>query len=199
MEQLMKKILLVSLLLFSMATAGNSFACVGRILVIGSLNNPNNTLLTQMMAVIVTERTGTTVEIKYFDTQDALYGAVKKKEVNVLVENTGRAMQLLGMEPTGKADENYATVKKAYRDRLDLVMLDPFGTVPGKDNGDTRFEDVPVVASGILSNFPVLPRVLNKLAGITRDRRYPKMLASVTSGSTASKVAKDFLKKKKFI
>ena len=150
------------------------------------------------MAVIIVERTGTSVNVEYFDSQDALYEAIKKKEVNVLSENTGRAMQLLGMEPVGDADSIYSAVKKAYREQLGLVMLEPFGGPTGSA-GDTLFMDVPIVGAGVLTNFPVLPRVLSKLAGITQIKNYPKLLASVESGDKPTQVAKDFLKMKRLI
>lgn len=197
-EYSMKKIIQLTLAIFLVLATSTSFACVGRTLTIGSMTSPNDKLLTEMMAVIITERTGTSVNVKYFDSQDALYEAVKKKEVNVLVENTGRAMKLLGQEPKGDAQAVYSTVKKAYMDRFQLVLLEPFGTST-IDDDKNLFMDVPIVVSGILSNFPVLPRVLNKLASITQNKNYPKLLASIESGDEANQVAKDFLKKKRLI
>lgn len=197
-ERIMKKTILIFCAILLVSASANSLACVGRTLVIGSLNTPNDKLLTQLMAVIIVERTGTSVNVEYFDSQDALYEAIKKKEVNVLSENTGRAMQLLGMEPAGDADSIYSAVKKAYREQLGLVMLEPFGAPTGSA-GDTLFMDVPIVGAGVLTNFPVLPRVLNKLAGITQIKNYPKLLASVESGDKPTQVAKDFLKMKRLI
>ncbi len=197
-EHIMKKTILLICTMFLVLANANAFACVGRTLVIGSLNTPNDKLLTQLMAVIIIERTGTSVEVEYFDSQVALYEAIKKKEVNVLSENTGRALQLLGMEPVGDGESIYLAVKQAYREQLGLVMLEPFGSPTGRA-GDTPFMDVPIVGDGVLTNFPVLPRVLKKLAGITQKKNYPKLLASVESGNKPNQVAKDFLKMKRLI
>lgn len=198
LERTMKKILLPWLVILFFLAGANSFACVGKTLIIGSLNSPNDALLAQMMAVIINERTGTTVNVQYFDTHGELYEAVNKKKVNILSENTGRAMQQLGMEVGGDADTIYSAVKKEYKDQLQLIMLKPFG-VSAAQTGDDLFMDVPIVDSAILIDYPALPRVLNKLAGITQKKNYSKLLASVESGDKPNQVARDFLKKKRFI
>lgn len=194
----MKKIILLTLAILFLLANANSFACVGKTLIIGSLTTPNDKLLAHMMAVIINERTGTTVNVEYFDSHDELYDAIKKKEVNIFSENTGRAMQLLGMELNGDADRIYLAVKKEYKDQLQLVMLKPFGA-SAVNAGDKPFMDVPIVESAILIAYPALPRVLNKLVGITQEKDYPKLLASVESENKPNQVARDYLKKKRFI
>ncbi len=194
----MKKIILFALAALVVLSGTGSFACVGKTLVIGSLTSPNDRLLAQMMAVIINERTGTTVNVEYYDSQDKLYEAVKKKEVNILSENTGRAVRFLGLEVSGAADSIYATVKKEYKQQLKLVMLKPFGTSP-VTSGNEAYQDVPVIDADILVDYPALPRVLNKLAGIMQKRNYAKLIASVESGDKPNQVARDFLKKKRLI
>jgi glycine betaine/choline ABC-type transport system substrate-binding protein len=194
----MKKVVLLLLAALIMLSGTGSFACVGKTLIIGSLSEPNDRLLAQMMAVIINERTGTTVNVEYYDSQDKLYEAVKKKEVNILSENTGRAARLLQIEAAGDADAIYSTVKKEYKEKLQLVMLKPFGISP-VSSGDEVFQDVPVIDAEILVDYPALPRVLNKLAGIMQKRNYPKLVASVESGDKPNQVARDFLKKKRLI
>ena len=194
----MKRVIQLVLIMFLMLFGTNSFACVGKTLIIGSLTTPNDKLLAQMMAVIINERTGTTVNVEYFASQKELYDAVKDKKVNILSENTGRALGILGMEPAGDADSIYATVKKEYKDQLQLVMLKPFGRSPDSTGGNL-YMDVPIVDAGILIDYPALPRVLNKLAGITQKKNYSKLLASVEAGDKPTQVARDFLKKKRFI
>ncbi len=194
----MKKVILLVLAAVFVLFGVNSFACVGKTLIIGSLTTPNEKLLAQMMAVIINERTGTTVNVEYFESQKELYEAIKKKEVNILSENTGRAVQILSMDVSGDADSIYSAVKKEYKDQLQLVMLKPFGQSPDVA-GENQFMDVPIVDSGILIDYPALPRVLNKLAGITQKKNYSKLVASVESGDKPNQVARDFLKKKRFI
>jgi len=182
------------LLLFSV----NSFACVGKTLIIGALNTPNDQLLAQMMAVIINERTGTTVNVEYFENEAQLIEAVKKREINIYTENTARALAQLGKEASGDENSIYAAVKEEYKNQLHLVMLKPFGTSPA-GGGDGVNVDVPVVAAGMLIDYPALPRVIEKLAGIIQDKNYAKLLAAVESGDKPNQVARDFLKKKRFI
>ncbi|MDW7774487.1 MAG: glycine betaine ABC transporter substrate-binding protein [Desulfobulbaceae bacterium] len=179
---------------FLLATGVNSFACVGKTLVIGALDAPNERLLAQMMAVIITERTGTTVNVVHFDDQQKLYEAVAREEVNLLTENTSRALQMLGREAGSDADNDYSLVKEEFESRYQLILLKPFGKSPALTD-----MDVPIVAASILIEYPALPRVLNKLAGITREKNYADVLASVASGSKPNQAARDFLKKKRFI
>jgi osmoprotectant transport system substrate-binding protein len=192
----MKKLMLLLLSAVLLLCSANSFACVGKTLIIGTLASPNEQLLAQMMAVIINERTGTTVNVQYFDDLQELYAAVEKKEVNIIAENTGRALHRLGKETSGDAAAIYSTVKDAYRKELHLVLLKPFGNTAA---GDKPFVDVAVIAEGILIEYPALPRVIEKLAGIAQEKSYPQLLAAVESGDKPNQVARDFLKKKRFI
>ncbi|GAB4343628.1 MAG: lipoprotein [Desulfobulbaceae bacterium] len=188
--------LLVSAAFFLLSAAAG-FACVGKTLTIGALPTPNDQLLAQMMAVIINERTGTTVNVVNYENEEKLYEAVKKREVNIFTENTGRALRQLGMTAEGGTDEVYTAVKEKYREQLHLVLLKPFGSSGTGDN--SMYQDVPVIAEGILIEYPALPRVLNKLAKVVQERNYPKLVAAVESGDKPNQVARDFLKRKRII
>lgn len=194
----MKKLFLLMLTAFLMLFSANSFACVGKTLIIGAVNSPNDRLLAQLMSVIITERTGTTVNVEYFEDHDQLFEAVKKREINIFTENTGRALKLLGKDAGGDEKLVYSMVKEEYKSQFHLVLLKPFGK-SHSDNEDKPFVDVPVIASGILIDYPALPRVLNKLAAVAKDKKFAKLLAAVDSGDKPNQVARDFLKKKRFI
>lgn len=192
----MKKQLSLLLTAFLLLISANAFACVGKTLVIGALTTPNEQLLAQLMAVIINERTGTTVNVQYFDDPQKLYAAVEKKEVNIIAENTGRALQRLGRETSGDAEAIYAAVKEGYRKEYQLVLLKPFGKTA---TADQPFMDVAAIAEGILIEYPALPRVIEKLAGIAQEKNFPQLLSAVESGDKPNQVARDFLKKKRFI
>lgn len=191
-----KKFILFVITAFLLGFSSSGFACVGKTLIIGALDSPYERLMAQMMAVIINERTGTTVNVEFFDEEKQLFEAVKKREVNIYTENTGRALQHLGMELNDDADTIYSVVKDAYKKQLHLVMLEPFGQ-PSK--GDSPSILVPVIAEGILIEYPALPRVINKLAGIVEEQNYPRLVTAVKSGDKPSQVARDFLKRKRFI
>jgi osmoprotectant transport system substrate-binding protein len=194
----MKKLLFLVLTVFLVLFSAQSFACVGKTLIIGAVNSPNDRLLAQMMSVIITERTGTTVNVEYFEDHKQLFEAVKKREINIFTENTGRALQLLEKEADSDKDLIYKVVKDEFKSQYHLVLLKPFGSMQTAA-GDKSFVDVPVIASGVLIDYPALPRVLNKLKGISQDKNYVKLLAAVESGDKPNQVARDFLKKKRFI
>lgn len=194
----MKKWIIPALGFVLLCISSQSFACVGKTLIIGATSTPGDQLLAQMMAVIINERTGTTVNVNYFDSHEQLFEAVKKREVNIFVENTERALQLVGKTAEGNAESVYASVKDEMKARFHLVMLKPFGGKLSAESTKT-FVDVPVIAEGILIEYPALPRVLNKLAKVTGGKNYAKLVAAVESGDKPNQVAKDYLKKKRVI
>ena len=85
-------------LLFVFLWSANSFACVGRILYVGSLDTTEDKVLAQMLVLLINERTGTTVKIRYFDNNEALYKALKEndeeKRADIIIENTDDALAL---------------------------------------------------------------------------------------------------------
>jgi glycine betaine/choline ABC-type transport system substrate-binding protein len=51
----------------------------------------------------------------------------------------------------------------------------------------------------VLTNYPLLPRVLKKLAGAINDESYLNLTAKVRDGEKPQNVSKDFLRIKKLI
>lgn len=194
----MKKWIIPAVAALLMVFSIQSFACVGKTLIIGAAATPNDKLLAQMMAVIINERTGTTVNVNYFDSHEQLFEAVKKREVNIYIESTERALQVLGKEAGGDVESVYNSVKEEFKSQFHLVMLKPFGGMTDETAQNISI-DVPVIAEGILIEYPALPRVINKLAKVTGGKNYEKLLAAVESGDKPNQVAKDFLKKKRVI
>jgi osmoprotectant transport system substrate-binding protein len=192
----MKKIFLLLLLILTFSAP--AFACVGKTLNIGSLDGPDEKLLSHMLAVMINERTGTTVTVEYYNNQQDLYAAVKKGEVSIFTENTNRALQLLGKPVAGDEEAVYTTAKEELRNRFDLVSLSRFGRATAA-HGHASYVYMPVVAAGVLIDYPALPRVINKLAGISEDRDYPGLISAMEAGGKPNRIARDFLKKKRFI
>jgi len=194
----MKKSALILLFLIITICSIKAFACVGRTITISSLKSHNEQILAQMLSVIINERTGTTVRVEYFDTQQELYDALKTGKVSILIENTDRALQMLQKTKDKNDRNNYLEVKKTYKQKFDFVLLDAFGQAP-TDSENKQYFYFPVVTSEILIDYPALPRVVNKLAGILEDKSYGALIGFVESGDKPKSAAKDFLKKKKLI
>ena len=194
----MKKISLFLLIFFILFFSSQSQACVGRILNIGIVDSANENLLAELVSVLINERTGTTVNIKYFDSFGEIYDAVKKEEINIVIENTDHALSMLNMPKSEDKNNDYAASKKEFKEKLNLTMLKPFGFI-AVEKGKGRYYYSAVVTEDVLINFPALPRVINKLKGIANDKRFDKVIKSARSGKKVKRVARDFLKKKKLI
>jgi osmoprotectant transport system substrate-binding protein len=189
-------------LLLAFLWAANSFACVGRTLYIGSIDTTEDKVLSQMLVLLINERTGTTVKIRYFDNTEARYNALKEndeeKRADIIVENTRDALALLKKSSPGDLDTTYKQVKELYDSDLGLIWLNPFGFKYGTGD-EQQTLSAPLVRRDVLTNYPLLPRVLNKLAGAINDETFSTLTAKVRDGEKPQNVSKDFLRAKKFI
>lgn len=175
-----------------------SEACVGRILNIGIVKSMNENLLAELVSTLINERTGTTVNIKVFDSPDLIYDAVKKDKIGIVIENTEHAMRMLDLRKSDDGKKDYDISKKEFRERLKLIWLKPFGFLP-RENGKGEVYYSAVITEDVLINFPALPRVINKLKDVTGDRHFAKVLKAAGSGKKVKRIARDYLKKKKLI
>lgn len=189
-------------LLLTFLWTANSFACVGRTLYVGSLDTTEDKVLAQMLVLLINERTGTTVKIRYFDDNAELYNALKEndeeKRADIIVENTSDALALLKKSTPGDLDQTYKQVKELYESELGLIWLNPFGFKHGT-GGELQTLSAPLVRRDVLTNYPLLPRVLNKLAGAINDETFLNLTAKVKDGEKPQNVSKDFLRANKFI
>ena len=200
---MLKKVFPVFLvLLLAFLWSANSFACVGRTLYVGSLDTTEDKVLAQMLVLLINERTGTTVKIRYFDNNEALYNALKEndeeKRADIIVENTNDALALLKKPQPGDLDQTYRQVKELYESELGLIWLNPFGFKHGTGD-EQQTVSAPLVRRDVLTNYPLLPRVLNKLAGAINDETFSTLTAKVKDGEKPQNVSKDFLRARKFI
>jgi len=81
-------------------------------------------------------------------------------------------------------------VKSEYKKSLNLVWFEQFG-------GSQRF--APVVSVDTLSNYPALPKLINKLAGVLNDDSFAKLAKTAESEEKLKKSTREFLKSKKLI
>lgn len=189
----MIRIFWVLLLTMAVLYGAAVHACVGKTLHIGILANPNEQLLAELTSQLITARTGTAVKIETFKAQQDLYAAVKRGEIGMVIESSDRAMEMLGKpKESGKAPLELA--KAEYRKSLGLVWLEPYGAAQGAKS--QLF--APVIANELLSSLPALPKLLQKLSGITADAGYAKLLKS-RSDDNPKKVVREFLKIRKLI
>lgn len=186
----MKRLVSLAVLATLLIVAQLSSACVGKTIVVGVANSASEKLLADMASIMITERTGSSVKVQVFKDSKELYSAAKQGHVNVIIESTDRAVEMLGKPTDAAAKSPYDYVKSEYRKSLNLVWLEPFG-------GTRQY--APVLTTETLSNYPALPKLLNKLAGVVTSETCTKLLKTVDSDASSRKVSKDFLKGKKLI
>ncbi len=174
------------------------FACVGKTLTIGVTNSTEGKVFAEMLSTLVNERTGTTINIKYFDNSQDIYEAVKKQDVDISIENTTSALNVLNMPKEADIKKAYKIVKSTYEKEKGLIWLKPFGFTKA-GSGEAPAYTATILRMDILNNFPALPRLFNKLGSKINDAAYVKLIKSVESGEEVKKVARNFLKSKKLI
>ena len=194
----MKKAILLIASLIMVFFSGRADACVGKSLHIGVLNSAEGQVLSEILSTLITERTGTTVAVEYYKNIQELYDAVQAKKVDVTIENTARAMQLLKQPVEADPKKAYEYVKTAYEKERGMIWLKPFGFSRSTGVASPSYTAT-ILRVDILSSFPVLPRVINKLGSAIDDEAYAKLIKSAEGGEKPKKVARDFLKAKKLI
>lgn len=193
--------ILLTVLIILLAIVPVSRACVGRILYIGAIDTPESKLMAELLVTLINERTGTNVKIRFTNNRDDLYAAFKTHDENsridIIVENTADAMAHLRKARLGNADQEYAEIKKLYEKELEVVWLTPFGFKNG--SGPAQALSAPLIRQDVLTNFPLLPRILNKLSAAIDTETYNDLLSKIKGGGKPKNVAKDFLRERKFI
>jgi osmoprotectant transport system substrate-binding protein len=185
-----------------MAVAAVSNGCVGRVLYVGALPSAADRLMSELLVILINERTGTNVQIRLFDDRDKLYNAMKltdeAERVDIIVEDTSQAMSLLKRRRLTDTNQEYLMAKELYDEELDIVWLNPFGFTKKLEAAEPSVS-APLLRRDVLTNFPLLPRILNKLAGTIDDETFLDLEARVRSGDKPKNVAMDFLRTKKLI
>ena len=123
MHSLLIRFLLVSGLIILLSTP--AIGCVGRILYVGAQNSTEDKVMAELLVLLINERTGTNVQIRYFDTQDQIYTALKSDDeetrVDIIVEDTDDAAL---MTVNGRA-ASFLTSKNASPSNNTVRLLIP--------------------------------------------------------------------------
>jgi len=191
---------LLVVLIITGLTVSSAQACVGKTLVVGALDNPQQQVLAEMLSVLIGERTGTTVKVVSVAGHAEAHDAMVRAEMDMYVEYTGVGQVIILKEqPIADSDELYKAVKERYNQDLNLVWLKPFGF------SDERYAPegtvavaAPVVRKDTLKKFPALARLINKLGGSIDDSTM-KELETASAAGNSRDVARKFLKEKRFI
>ncbi len=182
--------LLACLVAAAWALAVPARACVGKTLVIGAVGTPEGRVVARVIAILINERTGTTVKISELPDPDAAHRAILDHEVDIVVEGARRALERLGLPVPEDPQARYREARQAYLERLNLVWLPPLGF--GDDGpGPTA----PVARKDTLRKFPALSRLIAKTRGLLTG----PALADLVAREDPVRAARDFLRRHKLI
>lgn len=172
-------------------------ACVGKRIIIGVEGVGPERLIAELIVVLLNERTGTTIEVKTYADSNAIYEAATHGEVGILIEDSRRALERLGVPAEAESTRAYELAKTGYRKRLDLLWIDPFAELEGE--GGVALHYGPVLTTEVTRSFPALPRVVNKLARVLGAEDFAVMMARLKDGGDLRIIARDFLRAKRLI
>ncbi len=192
MEESVRKFLMALTLLLVSFAAQPAGACVGKTLIIGADETPESRMVAQVIAILINERTGTTVKIQNFADADAVHRELSTGDVDIAMEYPARALGRLGHAVPADPQDAYTEAKATYLEQLNLVWLPPLGfSGPAAASGIAA----PVAQKSTLKKFPALPRLIAK----TKDLLPDSVLAELVSAGDPAKVAREFLREKKLI
>lgn len=174
-------------------------ACVGKTLYLGRLPGKEQEILAEIFVWLVSERTGTSIEVKSFPDSRASHSALEKAKIDLYLEEPDVALQeILGREGVAPGGEEIRrVVRNEYEERFNLIWLEPWG-LEGTTGGGVSSMVAPVIRRDTLKKFPALSRLVNKMAGVVDDQAMALLLEE-SSRKSAREVTKKFLKDKKLI
>lgn len=169
-QKLLFGIVAACLLFSGLGEVRSAKACAGHTITIGSTGTLQQELLTQILSLLISQRTGTNIRVTRFGSQVELLAAAKRHDIDLLVVTDGTVAAL---------------------SEQDLVLLAPL------DGNNTRL--VPAFHMSTMKKFPALKRLINRLGGLIDDDTLERLAAEVSSGSNPRAVAKKFLAEQKLI
>jgi len=182
-------------------------ACVGKTVFLGRMPGREQEVLTEIFSWMVSERTGTTIQIKSLPDSRVMHAALQTAEVDLYLEDQGVALrEILGLAAAGTGADQRETVRREYEQRFNLIWLEAWGmtgkpapaTVAGPGGPGIPGLVAPVIRKDTLKKFPALSRLVNKLSGMV-DNATLARLVQESEKRPAREVAKQFLKEKRLI
>lgn len=182
-------------------TAADSQACVGRKLVLGSVEADRPGMVSRILTILIHERTGTTVEVKFFPDWAKLLAAVKKGKVDLYVDYVDSAIDRMKVDvPSLAGKERFKVIKRRFEEELNLIWLKPMGYSGIAPDGRALGPASTVVHKDTLKKFPALPRLLEKIGTrVVLDDGRLDILVNKARSEKPAKVARNYLKEVKLI
>jgi len=178
-------------------------SCVGRTILIGYHDAPDQVMVANLLAVFIDERTGTTVKLSRFRTREEAFEAIRNDKVSLYADYSSILLsKFAGERPSGDDEKNIVRLKEVLNRKYNVVWLEPFGYdryFPGKaNNGERPGQAGVMLCKDALSKFPALPKLLGKLRGVLDNETMASLLREAST-SDPKTVARRFLKTRKLI
>ena len=178
-------------------------ACVGRTILVGYYDAPEQVMVANLLAVFIDERTGTTVKLSRFRTREEAFDAIRHDKVSLYADYSSILLsKFAGERPAGDDERNFARLKEVLNRKYNVVWLEAFGYdryFPEKaNNGERTGQAGVMLCKDTLSKFPALPKLLGKLRGVLDNETMASLLREA-SMSDPKTVARRFLKTRKLI
>lgn len=185
-------LLVFSLALTALFLTGPAAACVGKTLIVGTDGTPRSRAVAQILAILINERTGTTVEVLDHPDAEALFKGLTEGNVDLALEYAGRALTRGGKPLPAEGAKAFEEANAYYQETWNLVWLPPLGF---SEAGRAASVAAPVAQKHALKKFPALPRLIAKTQSILPEGE----IAALASAANQAQAARDFLKKNKLI
>ena len=199
-----KYFIIISGLILLHLLATPLLACKDRLLVVAVGDSIDQVIMGKMLSILINERTGTTVEIVQLGDIQANHEAVLQGKANIYIAYLGMAQA--GTEGPNALDEPqkaYILARRSYMEKFGMVWLKPFGfqgPLPqAAPSGEVdRTLAAPVTTKDVIKKFPILDRLINKLAGQV-DNKALEELRKKSENQDVEITVREFLTSHKLI
>ena len=199
-----KYFIIISGLILLHLLATPLLACKDRLLVLAVGDSIDQVIMGKMLSILINERTGTTVEIVQPGNIQASHDAVLQGKANIYITYVGMAQA--GTEGPNALDEPqkaYILARRSYMEEFDMVWLKPFGfqgpLSQAASSGEVdRTLAAPVTTKDVIKKFPILDRLINKLAGQV-DNKTLEELREKSENQDVEITVREFLTSHKLI
>lgn len=199
-----KYFIIISGLILLHLLATPLLACKDRLLVVAVGDSIDQVIMGQMLSILINERTGTTVEIVQLGDIQASHEAVLQGKANIYITYLGMAQA--GTEGPNALDEPqkaYILARRSYMEKFGMVWLKPFGfqgplTQAAPSGKVDRTLAAPVTTKDVIKKFPILDRLINKLAGQV-DNKALEELRKKSENQDVEITVREFLTSHKLI
>lgn len=203
MRRIATRLIVLAAAIAVFAVSSPARACVGRTILVGYHDAPDQVMVANLLAVFIDERTGTTVKLSRFHTREEAFEAIRQDKVSLYSDYSLILLsKFAGERPAGDDAKNFARLKEVLNKKYNVVWLEPFGYdryFPEKvKNGEKPGQAGVMLCKDALGKFPALPKLLGKLRGVLDNDTMASLLREA-SASDPKTVARRFLKSRKLI